>query len=252
MATVDWGDASSSPGTVSESGGNGSVSAAHTYTASGTYTVTITVVDDDTGSVTGTASSAVTVFDSTGSGPGFVTGGGWFESPDGAHTPNDSGDPDYGGKASFGFVARRLVTDTVAQGGDRVPTPAPAGRPPERSRARLPTPRRRMGSRPELQLPLHVLHPDSMSTGRPRCTRGRAGRRRLGLRVPGFGGRRSVDGTPDTFRIKIWKIVDRRGALRQPGRCARRRRGHDADLERFDRGPRVVGAGEPASCRLPH
>jgi hypothetical protein len=45
----DWGDGSSSPASVVEANGAGSVSASHVYTAGGTYTVTLTVRDDDLG-----------------------------------------------------------------------------------------------------------------------------------------------------------------------------------------------------------
>jgi Ca2+-binding RTX toxin-like protein len=48
-ATFDWGDGSSSPGAVTETGGSGSVSGSHVYTASGTYVVTLTVRDKDGG-----------------------------------------------------------------------------------------------------------------------------------------------------------------------------------------------------------
>jgi len=37
---------------------------------------------------------------------GFVTGGGWIDSPSGAYTPDDPNDPDLTGKATFGFVSK--------------------------------------------------------------------------------------------------------------------------------------------------
>jgi hypothetical protein len=44
-AVFDWGDGTSSDGTVTESNGSGSVAGVHVYTASGTYTITLTVAD---------------------------------------------------------------------------------------------------------------------------------------------------------------------------------------------------------------
>ncbi len=112
-ATVSWGDASATAGVVTEAAGNGSVTASHAYSAPGTYTVSVNVVDDDTGSVTGTAAASVVVFDG---GNGFVTGGGWINSPSGAHTPNNSADPNLGGRGEFGFVIRKRATDPAPTG----------------------------------------------------------------------------------------------------------------------------------------
>lgn len=64
----------------------------------GVYNVTITVTDKDGGSDAETVQ--VVVFEPVFS--GFVTGGGWFNSPAGAY----SGNPSATGKASFGFVSK--------------------------------------------------------------------------------------------------------------------------------------------------
>src|SRR5262249_42021608 len=40
-AVWDWGDGSTSPGAVTESGGQGAVSATHIYTGAGVYTITL-------------------------------------------------------------------------------------------------------------------------------------------------------------------------------------------------------------------
>src|SRR5437588_819404 len=45
-ATIDWGDGTSTPGTVSGSGGSFSVRGSHTYTANGDNTITVFVKDD--------------------------------------------------------------------------------------------------------------------------------------------------------------------------------------------------------------
>ncbi len=62
-ATVDWGDGTSSPATVTDTvgSGSGSVSAGHSYAAGGTYTVTVTVSDGDSSPGSGTSSTQVIV-----------------------------------------------------------------------------------------------------------------------------------------------------------------------------------------------
>ena len=62
-ASIDWGDSSSSAGTISGSGGSFTVYGSHMYTEEGSYTVTVTVVDVDTPSNTAIASSTATVAD---------------------------------------------------------------------------------------------------------------------------------------------------------------------------------------------
>jgi choice-of-anchor C domain-containing protein len=93
-AVWDWGDGTTSAGTITA----GTVGGSRTYAAPGVYTVTVTVQDDDGG-----AGSAmyqyVVVYDPSG---GFVTGGGVIDSPKGASAAN----PDLTGRANFGFVAK--------------------------------------------------------------------------------------------------------------------------------------------------
>ena len=56
-ALIDWGDGTTAPGTVIESGtGFGSLAGTHTYLEAGTYSVSVTVTDQ--GSLSGTRSSA--------------------------------------------------------------------------------------------------------------------------------------------------------------------------------------------------
>jgi hypothetical protein len=83
-AVWDWGDGTTSPGTVTETNGSGSVAGAHTYTAAGVYTLKLTVTDKDGGSAQ-SVFQYVVVYDPNG---GFVTGGGWINSPAGAYAAN--------------------------------------------------------------------------------------------------------------------------------------------------------------------
>ncbi len=100
--TAQWTfDGSSQAGTINES--TGAVSAAHTFTTPGVYMVGLAVTDSCGG--TGTASTVggldalVVIYDPDG---GFVTGGGWINSPAGAYVPS----PTLTGKANFGFVSK--------------------------------------------------------------------------------------------------------------------------------------------------
>jgi PKD repeat protein len=93
----DWGDGTS-PGTVTQGAGFGSVTDSHTYNDAGIYTITLTVTDDD-GDSGNSVFQFVVVYDSSG---GFVTGGGWIDSPAGAYIPG----PSLTGKATFGFVSK--------------------------------------------------------------------------------------------------------------------------------------------------
>jgi PKD repeat protein len=60
-ATIDWGDATTSAGTVTGGGGAYSVSGTHTYAGSGTFTVTVTLSDDAPGTATAQATSTAHV-----------------------------------------------------------------------------------------------------------------------------------------------------------------------------------------------
>jgi len=105
-------DGTTFSGSVVEDGGAGTVVGTYTFTAPGVYRVTLVVVDDDGGwgmaNSIGELSAFVVVYDPNG---GFVTGGGWIDSPPGAYVPN----PLLTGKASFGFVSKY-------QQGSNVPT----------------------------------------------------------------------------------------------------------------------------------
>ena len=60
-ATIDWGDATVTAGTVSGGGGAFAVSGTHTYAATGTFSVTVTLSDDAPGTATATVTSTAHV-----------------------------------------------------------------------------------------------------------------------------------------------------------------------------------------------
>jgi hypothetical protein len=97
-ASWNWGDGTSSPGIVAESSGAGSATGSHVYAAAGVYTVVVTVSDNHGKSAQQTFQYVV-VYDPA---AGYVTGGGWINSPAGAYVP----DPSLSGKATFGFVSQ--------------------------------------------------------------------------------------------------------------------------------------------------
>lgn len=109
-ADVNWGDGTSSLGQTVY--GNSSNSLPHTYGAAGVYTVSVTVEDDDGGSANQTYSQYVVVYDPDG---GFVTGGGWIDSPGQACKDTDIC-VDATGKANFGFVSKYKKGATVPTG----------------------------------------------------------------------------------------------------------------------------------------
>ncbi len=63
-ATFNWGDGTSSAGTLTELAGAGTLTAGHSWKVPGTYTVSLTVADDDSGRAT--RNVAVTVVDGAG------------------------------------------------------------------------------------------------------------------------------------------------------------------------------------------
>ncbi len=74
------------------------VTGSHEYASPGVYTLTLTIIEN--GDVIDSATYRyVVIYDPDG---GFVTGGGWFDSPAGAYTS----DPFLTGKATFGFVSK--------------------------------------------------------------------------------------------------------------------------------------------------
>jgi len=95
---INWDDETVTYGTIDEELGSGTATGSHMYSTPGVYTVEITIEDDDGGYDTEIFQYAV-VYDPS---EGFVTGGGWINSPEGAYLP----DPTLTGKANFGFVSK--------------------------------------------------------------------------------------------------------------------------------------------------
>lgn len=107
-ASWNWGDGFITAGTVTENNGTGAVNDSHTYVTPGVYPVMVTVTDNYGNSDTAVYEFVV-VYDPNG---GFVTGGGWIDSPAGAF----HADPALSGKATFGFVAKYLKGTNVPSG----------------------------------------------------------------------------------------------------------------------------------------
>ena len=99
-----WGDGSTSVGTP----GSGIISGSHIYSEPGVYQVRLVVVDAD-GLVGESSFEFVVAFDPEG---GYVTGGGWIDSPLGAYAL----DPTLTGRANFGFVSKYQKGKSTPQG----------------------------------------------------------------------------------------------------------------------------------------
>jgi len=104
-ATWSWGDGTTTIGDVNDS--SDYVSGSHTYSGPGVYSITLIISDTK---VTATRQyQYIVVYDPSG---GFVTGGGWINSPPGAYQPN----PSLTGKANFGFEVKYKKRATVPSG----------------------------------------------------------------------------------------------------------------------------------------
>jgi parallel beta-helix repeat protein len=115
-AVWNWGDSTTSSGTVSESNGAGTVTGSHAYSVDGVYTVTLTVTNNGGGSAQ-SVFNYVVVFNPS---AGFVTGGGWFNSPAGAYAAN----PTLTGQANVGLNAKYKSGSTVPSGNTEFQFPA--------------------------------------------------------------------------------------------------------------------------------
>jgi hypothetical protein len=100
-----WGDGSSD---TQAPGAGGTCAGTHLYDEPGVYAVVASVIDDD-GGVATRRFEYVVAYDPT---AGFVTGGGWIDSPAGAYVA----DPTLEGRANFGFVSRYARGATVPTG----------------------------------------------------------------------------------------------------------------------------------------
>ena len=100
-ATVDWGDGTITNATIDEIDGSGTLTGNNAYFEPGVYTITLTVIDDD-GGIDVVIFRYIVVYADYCFDCGFVTGGGWINSPEGAYTP----DTTLAGKANFGFVSK--------------------------------------------------------------------------------------------------------------------------------------------------
>lgn len=167
--SVDWGDGT----TTDVSGVNSPVGSTHQYPAAGIYDIAVTVTDDDGGTDTQYCGFVV-VYDPDG---GFVTGGGWINSPAGAYPA----DPGATGRANFGFVSKYKK-------GAAVPT----------------------GST-EFQFKAGNLNFHSADHQWLVVAGDRAIFKGTGT-VNGVAGYSfmlsATDGTPDTFRMRVWKTAD--------------------------------------------
>jgi hypothetical protein len=115
-AVWNWGDNTTSAGTVTENNGSGSVTGNHVYASDGVYTITLTVTDKDGGAATSVFQYLI-IFNPN---AGFVTGGGWVTSLAGADVPN----PTLTGRANFGFNVKYLAGTTTPQGQTEFDFPA--------------------------------------------------------------------------------------------------------------------------------
>jgi hypothetical protein len=109
-ATWDWGDGTTSIGTVAESGGSGRVTGSHAYLTPGLYRVRVIVRDRDGGAAAMTAKALTAIYDPT---AGSIGGSGSLAAPAGAVIAS----PKLTGTATFNLSARYATsTATVPTG----------------------------------------------------------------------------------------------------------------------------------------
>ena len=103
-SSIAWGDGSVTEGNL----GTATFTGDHIYTTPGVYTMEVKLTDACEVEASSTYQYIV-IYDPYG---GFVTGGGWFDSPEGAYVYN----PQANGKASFGFVSKYQKGSSVPVG----------------------------------------------------------------------------------------------------------------------------------------
>jgi PKD domain len=173
-ARWDWGDGTTSAGTVTENGGSGALTGAHTYAAGGIYTIGLTVTDQRGGA--GQTSFQLVVYDAA---AGFITGSGSIASPPGAYTADAS----LTGKAIFSFASRY-------QKGASTPT--------GQTQFRLASARFNFQSTSYEWLVVSGARAQFKGSG---TLGGKAG---YGFVVTAIDGQATGGGGVDKFRIKIW------------------------------------------------
>lgn len=95
--------------TINLPNGSTSTTDGHTYTVPGVYSTSLRVTDKDGGSDIENMPQYIVIYDPDG---GFVTGGGWINSPEGAYVTN----PTLIGRANFGFVSKYQKGATIPSG----------------------------------------------------------------------------------------------------------------------------------------
>jgi uncharacterized delta-60 repeat protein len=109
-AVWEWGDGTTSPATIAESGGSGRASGAHAYLAPGLYRVRLVVRDRDGSAAAATAATLAAVYDPT---AGSLGGSGTFASPAGALAANRA----LAGTATYRLDARYPTTTATVPTG---------------------------------------------------------------------------------------------------------------------------------------
>ncbi|WP_372883100.1 PKD domain-containing protein [Psychromonas sp.] len=107
-ARIEWGDGTYTDYAPLLTTGAGTLTGTHSYSQPGVYTIDVTLTDI-AGAMDTASYSYVAVYDPS---AGFVTGGGWFDSPAGAYIE----EPELTGKAQFGFVAKYKKGKSVPDG----------------------------------------------------------------------------------------------------------------------------------------